>query len=254
VNNMKNLLITLLLATGLFFGTSCSPKENTKPPEDKNIVVLPNGEEITVNTSEITPKSAEYTGQGIKYYRKVNIARVVSPFGKGAGEVLDGQKPAQISVGNTPAINITPDGIGATKSGESEFKGGSGSATWLSNIFTWIKDWFWIGAIGLIVLLLLPIFVPAAGPIVSAIFTGIGKFFTWLIPIIGGLIEWIKGLFTKKAVTQIVDGNANFLNQIENDERLPEDAKMYVIDIFKRTHNEAQDVKTKEFVGTLLKK
>jgi len=245
---ITSFLIILALSGSLCF-MGCE-KSAAELPD--TVIVLPSGEEVTVSRETITPAETTYEGEGVKYSREVRAVRIVSPFGISPGEVISRQVAAEINTGPAPAINITPEGINASKGGATDFTGGEGYWSFLDTIWQRIKSLLWIGGIGLILLLVLPIFFPALGPIFSGIISAIGRFFTWIIPVFGGMFEWIAGRFTKKSAKQIVDGGETFKKKIREDDRLTEDVKEYVLELFRASHEEAHDEKTNDFV-TMLK-
>ena len=249
---MKNILLTILFSTALLFTVGCEDKNK----QDPAVVVLPSGEEVAVNMEDISPKSSVYEGEGIKFHRKVDSVRFLDISGVSPGEVISRQNPAQINTGAAPAINITPDGVGAeaTKKG-TEFTGGSGKWSFLGTIWQRIKDFFKVALpviiIGGLAFLILPVLFPALAPIFATITAGIKKFITWLLPFFGGLIEWIKGIFTKKVVTNQAKAMFNFENQVANDARIPEDVKAYVLSMLNNANDVAHDSETKEYVNQI---
>ena len=243
----KLLLITLVLTGSLCF-IGCEKKSEQLP---SNIVVLPSGEEITKSYEHITPAETKYQGEGVEYSREVKSVRIVSPFGVSPGEVISRQVAAEINTGQAPSINIKPEGIDASKGGKTDFKGGEGYWSFLDTIWQRIKSLLWFGVFGLILLFVLPIFFPVLGPIFSGIIKAIGRFFAWLIPFFGGLIEWLGAKLTKKAAKQIVNGGTTFKDKVKADDRLTEDVKEHVLEMFRSAHRESHDEKTNEFVSML---
>jgi hypothetical protein len=79
----------------------------------------------------------------------------------------------------------------------------------------------------------------------------IGRFFAWLIPFFGGLIEWLGAKLTKKSAKQIVNGGTTFKDKVKADDRLTEDVKKHVLEMFRSAHRESHDEKTNEFVSML---
>lgn len=247
MKTFTNLLIASILAISLCF-IGCEKSEN----ELLQTVVLPSGKQISESYEHVTPAETKYEGEGVQYTRNVKAVRIVSPFGVSPGEVISRQVAAEINTGPAPAINIKPEGIDASKGGTTDFKGGEGYWSFLDTIWQRIKSLLWITGIGLILLFVLPIFFPALAPIFSGITSAIGKFFAWLIPFFGGLVEWLAGRLTVKSAKQIIDGGTTFKDKIKNDDRLTEDVKEHVLELFRTSHLETHDEKTNEFV-TLLK-
>lgn len=211
---MKENTLKLIVAAVLLLVVGCGVGYYAwgDKPQETAVVVLPTGEEIQVKQENITPatsessKDSEFVGEGIHYSRKVEHARIASPFGISAGEALSKQEPAKIDAGTTPTINITPDGVKVGKGGDTNFVGGSGDWTWWDTVKQWFKNittWLIILGIGGVVLfLVVPAIFPAAAPALMAVWTGIKNFFLWLIPIFGGLWTWISSHVFKKAVNQ----------------------------------------------------
>jgi hypothetical protein len=265
MNKLSMTLAAILICivsgiTGWFLGHYSRQLGSQSPLE---VVVLPGGEEITVNSQEITPstsdiaKSTEYTGQGVSYARKVEAARFMSPFGVSPGETISKQQPASIGVSTTPGINITPDGVGVTEASSGAFKGGGGSWSWWDTVKQWFHNawtWIWIlGLVGIGVFLILPAIFPAAAPIVAALWTGVKKFFLWLIPIVGGLFTWITG----KKETQ-VQADAMRQTAVALDHAFDQLVAMTspitgveAVDLVKTELGKAQDERTKELVDNL---
>jgi len=244
---ITNFLIALALAGSICF-VGCEKNERKLPD---SIVVLPSGEEITEFQEHITPATTKYKGEGVEYSRNVKSVRIMSPFGVSPGEVISRQEAAKINTGPSPAINIKPEGIDASEGGKTDFKGGEGYWSFLDTIWQRIKSLLWFGVIGLLLLFVLPIFFPVLGPMFSGIIKGIGRFFAWLIPFFGGLVEWLGAKLTKKSAKQIVDGGTTFKNKVKEDDRLTEDVKLHVLAMFKSSHLETHDEKTNDFVSML---
>lgn len=214
-------------------------------------IVLPSGEEIQADQQIVTPAETTYESVGPQYYRKVEITRGMSFFGKGAGEVIDGQKPAQIQTGNAPAINITPFGIGAEQGADSKFIGGSGSATWLSRLWDSIKSWFWFGVFGIVALFILPIIFPVLKPFVALIWGGIKKVLTWLPPFFGGLFEHLAAATNRVANSDFVASGEQFKDSLSKLEGLTAEQKQAVLNTWKAANDKKQTTTTQNLVDKI---
>ena len=232
--------------------------KTTSTPGGEVVVVWPDGKARSVRSEHITPKSTEYTGEGITYERWVYGNRNVSPFGVSPGELMARQNPASIATGTTPTININPDGVNVGASTEGKFIGGSARYSWLDGLITGAKD-LGFGAIlfigvGLILLLILPVIFPMLAPIFQKIWDGITWFFTTiLIPWIGAIANWVKVHLLTKAATQIVAGGDAFQAAIAADTQLPQNVKDYVLDLYNKSHLMAHDESTNKLVKKLRK-
>lgn len=247
-------MLAIILVLGLFTGCEKPGTSRNNDANSVSIVVLPSGEEITVATETITPKSTEYTGEGIKYSRKFSHYRTASPFGVSPGESAATQKPAQIATGTTPAINITPDGVNATEGGETKFKGASGSWTWWDKIKERLTNWFWLLIIGAIAFFVLPIIFPVLKPIFSIIWSVIKRIFQAIVPIIGSIWAIIEGWFAKKkleATTATLDKTNTALVQTVQGVDAAKAVNPEIKPIVNTELEKKQDVATKEIVAEI---
>ena len=244
-----------IIATAVVLALSGCSKEQAKTEQAQQsptaVVILPSGEQVTVEQSRITPAETSYQGEGIRYSRKVESARIVSPFGVSPGEVISRQTPAQIQTGESPAINIDPTGVSVGKGGETKTIGGAGKWGVFDTIWQRLKDWGLFILIGGAVLLLLPVFIPAAGPIISAGFAALRKAVGWAVPFIGSLIEWLRGKATAKAASQIVDGGESFKASLSKEPGLTPEQRETVLKLFSQSHSAAQDASTKNLVSQI---
>jgi hypothetical protein len=143
-----------------------------------------------------------------------------------------------ITEGSTPGINITPAGVGTIEGGESTFTGGGGKWSWLDTLWTRLKDWFWIGGIGIAVLLGLYFLVSAAKPIIGGIFRAIASIF----PIIGSLVEnAVAKVRLAKPLAEVVDGGETFKALVDKEPTFTPEVKAKVLELFAEAHNAAQD-------------
>lgn len=260
---MKNIFISIaflsaLLVTGCDYSVDEDVTNIEQPatqPTTPVSVMLPDGKTIAVAMNEVTPKSTDYEGEGIVYKRTVDASRFLDITGVSPGEVASRVEPAKITTGAAPAINITPDGIDAKETKQvTTFVGTSGKWSFLSTIWQRIKDfikgWMMWLIIGVVVLFILPIFIPALAPIMSSIVGFIKAAFTWICNAFVPLFAWIKGLFVAKAATQIVSGVQDFKETVKSS---PKETftKDEVISMLAASNNKAQDTKVQDYVATV---
>jgi hypothetical protein len=131
------------------------------------------------------------------------------------------------------------------------YKGGSGSSTWLSQLWESCKSWLWIGGIGLLALVILPIFFPFLKPVFDAIWAFIGNCFKAVTPVFGWLSEWLQHLTTKTAVTQVVNSQETFKTLLGQCAALSDAQKQIVLSLLAQANNQEQDTKTQNVVSTV---
>jgi len=188
-----------------------------------------------------TPAKTTYRGEQRDVKRTVEVARIFSPFGVSAGEAISKQEPMKIVEGPTPAINVTPKGMGSEKGGGTDIKTGGYEWTLFDTIWIWIKKIFWFGVIGVGILVAIMFLVPGAGPIVGGILRGIASIF----PFIGSMVEWLVGKFKfKKPLVQTVNGGQKFKQAIDAEPSLSPDQKSLVKKKFNETMAQNQDDKS----------
>lgn len=250
---MKNLLLTLVMicCVGGVFG--CDDKKAPKDENQKITIVMPDGKEEVTSFSNITPARADYSYNGQTYKKDVaGFDWFVLPFGDNIFTVLGKQETNKIGASSTPKMVIDSTGIHADEATTEKSQIGGERST---SIIDWIKKTFAdfgntliIVGIALAALFIIPMIFPAAAPICAAIWNGIKKFISWLIPLFGGLSEFLQNLFSKKALMQQTDGDAQFEEAIKNDDRLEESVKEYVLELFTTAHKQAQDKNVQDHI------
>ena len=200
----------------------------------------------------ITPAYTTYKGRGERTERSVDIARISSPFGNGAGEVLVAQKPVTLDKSTDPELKITPDGIGTEggTAGKASTGGFSGSGI-IASIWNFVKNNLWWGILLLGGGLVLYFLVPGAQPILSGIFRTIMSIF----PFLGSLIEKMFGVAQTAAVTkqlqQAVAGGQAYKDAIERQDDLTPSQKNKLHNLFNEKQMIAQDEKTQKAIKAI---
>ncbi|HOF19407.1 MAG TPA: hypothetical protein PK082_10900 [Phycisphaerae bacterium] len=133
--------------------------------------------------------------------------------------------------------------------------GGSKGYGLLESLWDAIKDVFWFGAFGLIVLVIL-LFIPATAPVAGAILRVLAS----VVPFLGSLIERIVSGFKVKAVEtpleQVIDGGekfktavseANFADDVQKNQAIRDK----VLELFRSSQSAAQDQSTQTTVRSL---
>jgi hypothetical protein len=259
-------LIVMLVAAAVLFSAALGCEDQAVAPAAERQAAVwlpplppppPPSAELSYNFQhETTPARTEYEGEGKKYTRKVEAWRAVTPFGESPGAVIGTQKPAQITEGGTPGVNIAPEGVGVAPQAQgSVFTGGSGGLSWLSILWTKLKDGLWLGGIGLAVvaavLAVLYFAVPAAQPFVQGVLRAVASIF----PFIGSLVERAFGkaqvAAVQKPLDEVVAGGQAFKDLIDAEAALTPDLKQKVKDLFVLAHQTEQDGATQTLVKTI---
>lgn len=107
--------------------------------------------------------------------------------------------------------------------------------TYLPTVLYYVKLIFLIITITIILWFVIPIIFPKTKPTIDKITGFIGRFFAWLCPIIGGLVEFIKSIMGKKAVLRQQN---QFIEKIKQDEVLNEQSKTYIISLLENNQKE----------------
>lgn len=227
-----------LIIAGIALAAALPACNDGKPQDSEQSVLIATAPEVERETA--------YTGEGKIVKREVKVDRVWSPFGISPGEAISRQQPMSIQEGPSPGINISPTGIETTGNGGGITSTGGFKWSFLDNLWGSIKRLAWIGLFaggGLLALYL----IPATKPIAAAI----GKFFSWLIPLFGGMIEAIKGKFAKQQFTQVVDGGEEFKAALAASGLLTDEQKAAVKAMFTANQKAAQDKSTQTAVKTV---
>ena len=256
---MKNLFITIAFLSALLGGCDNIADEQpaaTQPAKPVS-VLLPDGKTISIAMETTTPKGTKYRGEGIVYKRTVDASRFLDITGVSPGEVASRVEAAKIITGAAPAINISPDGIDAKETKQATtFVGTSGQWGIFSTIWQRIKDFFkgafiWI-IVGAALLFVLPMLVPAAGPICAAIWGAIKTAFSWIINMFVPVVAFFKSLFVTKAATQVVQAQETFKTNL-NSSPQQTFTKEEVITLLKNANNKHQDANVQTFVDMIKK-
>jgi len=201
-----------------------------------------------VRMIERSPAETTYTGEKRLVTRKVEVARIFSPFGTSAGEVVARQLPMKITEGETPGINITPEGIITTKGGGTETSTGGFKWSVFDSIWSTIKGFLWIGGLGVGVLVLLYFLLPGAAPVISGIF----RFIASLFPFVGSIVERFVAKFKFEIpLKQVVTGGQSVKEEIDKREDLTDVQKISLKELFNTAMQKKQDEKTQAVVKTI---
>jgi hypothetical protein len=213
--------------------------------------------EMAYNFQHATiPARTDYVGEGKTYERRVEAWRAVTPFGESPGAVIGTQKPAQITEGGSPGVNIAPEGVvAAPQTQGSVFTGGSGGLSWLSILWTKVKDSFWLLGLGLAglaaVLAALYFVFPAAQPAISAVLRALASVF----PFLGSLVERAFGkaqvAAVQKPLDEVVAGGQMFKDLVDRETSLAPEVRQKVKDLFIQAHQTEQDGSTQAVVKTI---
>jgi len=166
------------------------------------------------------------------YARQTTAMRAVSPVGVSPGETISRVQPATIE---TSAVSFT---------------GSGGKWSIWDTIWQRLKDWAWIGLLAVVVLLLLPVFVPAVGPVISLIGQSFAKVVLWIIPVIGGLVEAIRRRSTVKVAGELVESQEAFKARLAGSD-FDQATKEKVLKILKEANRQQQSDKAEALVRTI---
>jgi hypothetical protein len=224
--------ITLLAMSALMIASGCDPSKVKDPAQETQMTAIDqNGQ--TVRIIMQTPSREEHYGTSTHIKRTVKIARIVSPFGVSAGEVIAKQEPMKLSTNKDGGIDATTGGF---------------RWTLFDSIWMWIKNLFWFGILGGAILLILYFVFPAAKPIIGMIGRAIGS----IIPIFGSIIERISaGLKWKKPLEQVVVGGQSFKTAINAHSDLTPDQKKIVTELFRTEMMKEQDKDAQTTIKTI---
>jgi len=236
-NNYLGVIAALaLLALSIcFIGFGCDPNSvnqfsNNQIAGTQTVQAIDqNGQ--TVRIVMVSPSKSEEYGTSTHIKREVKIARIVSPFGVSAGEVIAKQEPMKLSTNKDGGIDATTGGF---------------RWTLFDSIWMWIKNMFWFGILGGAILLILYFVFPAAKPIIGMI----GRAISSVIPVVGSITERITaGLKWKKPAVEIIKSGQKFKEDIDKNvgDFTPEQ-KIKIKKIFNEAHEKGQDKDTQKFV------
>jgi len=229
--------IALLALSICFIGFGCDPNSvnqfsNNQIAGTQTVQAIDqNGQ--TVRIVMVSPSKSEEYGTSTHIKREVKIARIISPFGVSAGEVIAKQEPMKLSTNKDGGIDATTGGF---------------RWTLFDSIWMWIKNMFWFGILGGAILLILYFVFPAAKPIIGMI----GRAISSVIPVVGSITERITaGLKWKKPLTQVITGGQNYKQAINASTDLTPDQKKIVIELFRTEMMKEQDKESQTTVKTI---
>ena len=169
--------------------------------------------------------------QARTYTREVTATRILSPVGVSPGETISRQ-----------------EGISISNKG---FNAGGSKWSWVDSLWQTIKNWFWGLMLIAIALLLLPLIFPALVPIANVILSGIGRFISWCIPLVGGIVEALKRKATNKVCRGLIESQEAYKERIGDCDALDDDEKALILSTLKIANNESQDGKTQKTVDRI---
>jgi len=236
-------LIGLMVILSSMFVAGCDEEQEVTP-----VQTAPQGNPKRVVMTDIrTPRYTEYEDGGYKVKREVKIWRFMSPFGKGAGEVIAAQNPMKFEYGGTPGMRINPDGINVDKSKQSKLDTGGFKGGIIDMIWTKIKNFAWFAMIVVGVGAGVFFLVPGAQPIIMGMLRAVMS----IVPIVGSLIERIfAGIKWKKPLVETVKGGQNFKTALANnsDMNLSPSQKAQLKEMFNDSMSAKQDVASQKTV------
>jgi len=218
---MKALTITLAIA-GLFLlavGVGFNAPGCKGSPETPTEVASAGSQDETTRTERwiypktveermneiIVPSRTETSTGGRKVWRKVKAVRIMSPFGVSPGETISRQQPMKVTEGVVASANVSEGKVEIGEGGGGTVStGGFKWGIW-DSIWSFIKRVAWWGIFGVVIVLIL-----MAIPQTKWIGQGIMRFFAWLVPMVGGVLEAIRASIFKKTAAQVVEGGEKF--------------------------------------------
>ena len=223
--------IALLALSAVFISSGCDPNKITDAKSQEFNATDQNGQIVRIVMT--TPSREEHYGTSTHIEREVKIARIISPFGVSAGEVIAKQEPMKLTTNKEGGIDATTGGF---------------RWTLFDSIWMWIKNLFWFGILGGAILLILYFVFPAAKPIIGMIGRAIGS----VIPFVGSIIERISaGIKWKKPLVETVKSGQSFKQAIKNSTDLTPDQKKTVTDIFRAEMMKGQDKDSQTTIKTI---
>lgn len=205
------LCLVLIIATVYFNGC-----QNTNNIEETNVASSEPSIEISI---EKNPKSSS-EGTGVSVSGSTYHSSLFNAWSTDPGETISRTEPVKFTTN------------------EISFEGSSGNWGFLDTIWKTIKQFLWIGTLGIAGLFLLYFLVPAAQPIISGIFRFIASF----IPFIGSIVERIfAGLQWKKPLEETISGGQKFKDSINRYSEFTTEQKEYITSLFNETMMQKQD-------------
>lgn len=197
-------------------------------PFGQQIAALKPGESLVIDDSK-GGWSFKYEGADLVVKDNTGAVRVLSPFGMSPAELIAANKG--ISIG------------GAEVAGN--------DWTWYDSVKSWLHNALWFVGLGILALVVIPIILPAAAPVVGGILSFIGQAVAAVIPIFGYVVAWMKANVFHTAATQIVDGDEAFKTALAADTTISQDIRDKVLAMFRDAHLKAHDDKTNQVVAAI---
>lgn len=255
-------IIAIIISGIVFFALSGILSGCDKPKADANTieVVMADGTTQIFQTEQveqvvITPK--EYTYQAPSYSNKSSFFEFNHLFGDGVAAASASHKAPVMGENTTPKVDLDEMSMGESKTKKTTLASDEISIT--TRIWTKIKDLgIWI-AIGGAAFLLLPVAFPVLKPIFASLWIAVKNIFTKLfsaLPIVGAFIAShfaTKAAVQTTATTEIVTADQAFKDAIRASDKLTDDAKTYILEIFASSHDSIHSEATDTIVDTIKK-
>jgi len=232
-NYLGILVAVALLALSLTFINSGCDQKDVKDQQNTQQFSAVDQDGQVVRIVMVTPSREEHYGTSTHVKREVKMARIMSPFGVSAGEVIAKQEPMKLSTNKEGGIDATTGGF---------------RWTIFDSIWLWIKNLFWFGILGGAILLILYFVFPAAKPVIGMI----GRAISSIIPVVGSVTERITaGMKWKRPLEQVVVANQHFKEAINSSSDLTPDQKKAVIEVFRTEMMKEQDKDSQKTIKTI---
>jgi len=219
------------IVVGLALLTGCSDRP-ADPPSD---------------SSSSSSSRSTITGEGKKITYEFRHVRVLSPFGVSPGESVSKISPPSIGESQRPGVINTPEGGSLTESTQGKWVGSGGRWTIFDTIIQRIKDWMWLGGIGAVALVVIYFLLPAARPIIGAIFRLIAS----VVPFIGSIVERIVASFKfQKPLHETMTGGQRFKQMVDEDPNFTDEEKARIKQMFNMAMQLTQDKDTQLYIKT----
>jgi len=232
--------LALIFLTVYFNGCQNSEKNSIVVTETKT---LPS---IEVNIEERPSGSAE--GKSVILNGNVYHSSLGNLWTTDPGETISRVEPMKYTDGQNPSIDIGPDGITTSKTSGSSYSSMSGNWGIFDTIWSNIKKFLWLGVLGFAGLMLLYFLVPAAQPVIGAIFRAIASVF----PVIGSIVERVfAGIQWKKPLEQTVVAGQKFKDAVNTYTNLTTEQKVNINTLFNETMMQKQDDSSQKVIRSI---
>ena len=215
---MKRTVIVLIAASALLMpGCDCDSDTSSNRPG--------------VRIEETTPAVRESTGTGTTFEREVVGLTFGDLKGPSATEVVSRLKGMEI------------DSAGGFSSGGSTW-------SWIDSFGTWLVA----GVLALTTAGVLMTLIGAAGSVfsgtgaMSSLVGGIAQLITFPIPLLGAIVQRMRGNVASERFQQVVTGGDAFKAALEKDATLKPTVRDHVWQLFKQSQRGAQDTTTQAAV------